>query len=1215
MECRGRIWSYGLIVISLLLSACGSGGGGGSSSVSSTNIGTAKPTQPNNLIAVAGDQQVSLYWLTIPNASSYNLYWSNSPGVNPSNGTQIANITSGYVHQNLTNAITYYYVVTAVNNSGESLPSIEQAAIPQLALLAGLFSDNNLQTCIDDIATQNNWVYTQDVTGSIDCSGRAITSLVGVSGLSNVTGLLLANNTISDISLLSSLAALSVIDLRNNTLGQNTLQALQSFPNFNALQSLLLTGNIALACNDLAMLIVVLGTGVIDMTVAQAGVNCTDYIADPSNSNLQPWPTGVVAVPGDLKVTLNWNNAIGASSYNIYWSTTPGVTAVNGNQIANVSSGFVQSGLINFTPYYYIVTAIVAGVESLASQEVSAIPSDVGVLLAGLFADANLQNCIDNTVAANGWTFAHELTEAVDCSSASIQNISGIENLTALKSLNLINNSITDINPLVGLGVIQRLLISNNTINNIQSLSSLTSLSFINISNNSIVNVQPLSNLTALDQVYLNDNAIVDVSPLATLSQIDILDLRNNAIGGQGIGNVDSLLTLRNASSILLAGNINISCVELVTLVDALGQQIIDVAANASTINCDVVPNTPQGFSASGGDRQVILDWLPVTAASAYNLYWATTPGVTTTTGTAINNVTPGYRHTGLNNAATYYYILTAMNSVGESPPTVEVSVSPQLVSLFGLFPDTNLQACINEIATLNNWTSADQVVGLVNCSMRSIYDLTGLEHLSGVSSLSLNSNIIKDISILGYMNALTSVSIYDNQISEVTPLANLSGLTNVDVSGNGIVNVAALAALGSLQILDLSNNKIGDGQRGNVDSLTQLTLANSINLNNNLRMSCSELTTLISALGSNVVEPSLADDGNNCLTPSLQPTELQAIAGANKTTLNWKAIDNVSIYYVYWSTTPGVTTTTGTRVQVTRNQYIHNGLINDTAYYYIVTAQISNQEGQPSVEISATPSVLGVAIAGLFPDSQLGSCINSMAGPNGWLFAHEITGALNCSSDQITNLSGLEYLTSLSSIRFGSNQIQDISALSTMVNVTFLDLFNNQITDITPLAGLTSLSILYLHENNIVDISSLASLPVLDYLILDGNNVLDPSPLASRVTLTRLFFRNNGLTDVSSLAGLTNLTDLYLNDNQIVNAGSLSPLVKLRQLDLRNNAIGGLGIGNVDALSTLVGISRIWLGGNLLISCSELLTLNNTLGPAATDLGLVQEGVNCVAP
>jgi fibronectin type 3 domain-containing protein len=70
-------------------------------------------------------QDVTLAWDNVPNAASYNIYWSDKPGVTRQNGTKIADVQNPYKMKGLKKGKKYYFVVTAVNASGESQASAE----------------------------------------------------------------------------------------------------------------------------------------------------------------------------------------------------------------------------------------------------------------------------------------------------------------------------------------------------------------------------------------------------------------------------------------------------------------------------------------------------------------------------------------------------------------------------------------------------------------------------------------------------------------------------------------------------------------------------------------------------------------------------------------------------------------------------------------------------------------------------------------------------------------------------------------------------------------------------------------------------------------------------------------------------------------------------------------------------------------------------------
>jgi len=89
------------------------------------------PERPNSVMAEASNGDIIISWADVSTATSYNIYWANNPNVTKDTGNLISGVTSPYVHIGLT-GIPYYYVVTAVNNYGESLESLEITAMPQL---------------------------------------------------------------------------------------------------------------------------------------------------------------------------------------------------------------------------------------------------------------------------------------------------------------------------------------------------------------------------------------------------------------------------------------------------------------------------------------------------------------------------------------------------------------------------------------------------------------------------------------------------------------------------------------------------------------------------------------------------------------------------------------------------------------------------------------------------------------------------------------------------------------------------------------------------------------------------------------------------------------------------------------------------------------------------------------------------------------------------
>ena len=71
---------------------------------------------------------VKIAWPEVPNAISYNIYWNDSPGITKHNGKKISNVKSAHTIEGLKRGTTYYFVITAVSEFGESGESEEMTA-------------------------------------------------------------------------------------------------------------------------------------------------------------------------------------------------------------------------------------------------------------------------------------------------------------------------------------------------------------------------------------------------------------------------------------------------------------------------------------------------------------------------------------------------------------------------------------------------------------------------------------------------------------------------------------------------------------------------------------------------------------------------------------------------------------------------------------------------------------------------------------------------------------------------------------------------------------------------------------------------------------------------------------------------------------------------------------------------------------------------------
>ena len=233
-----------------------------------------------------------------------------------------------------------------------------------------------------------------------------------------------------------------------------------------------------------------------------------------------------------------------------------------------------------------------------------------------------------------------------------------------------------------------------------------------------------------------------------------------------------------------------------------------------------------------------------------------------------------------------------------------------------------------------------------------------------------------------------------------------------------------------------------------------------------------------------------------------------------------------------------------------------------------------------------------------------------SISDLTGLEFATRLT-SLFLSNNSISNISSLSGLTNLEGLRLANNSISNISSLSGLTNLEGLDLSYNSISDIQSLSGLTNLEYLSLESNSISDISSLSGLTNLEYLSLGDNSISDISSLSDMTKLEYLYLDYNSISDISSLSGLTNLLDLILERNSISDLSSLSGLTKLVRLALARNSISNLSpvsgltnlhdlslhtnsISDISSLSGLTNLEDLYLSNNSISNLSPVSGLTN---------------------
>ena len=129
-----------------------------------------------------------------------------------------------------------------------------------------------------------------------------------------------------------------------------------------------------------------------------------------------------------------------------------------------------------------------------------------------------------------------------------------------------------------------------------------------------------------------------------------------------------------------------------VSAVNSGGESANSPEVSATPVAPVSPPATPTGLQATGGNAQVSLSWNASTGAASYNLKRSTSNGGPYNTAVASPTAT-NYTDTTVTNATTYYYVVSAANTAGQSANSAQASATPAS-------PTANVTITINPAQT-----------------------------------------------------------------------------------------------------------------------------------------------------------------------------------------------------------------------------------------------------------------------------------------------------------------------------------------------------------------------------------------------------------------------------------------------------------------------------------------------------------------------------------
>ncbi|WP_158681667.1 FG-GAP-like repeat-containing protein [Microbulbifer pacificus] len=154
-------------------------------------------------------------------------------------------------------------------------------------------------------------------------------------------------------------------------------------------------------------------------------------------------------------------------------------------------------------------------------------------------------------------------------------------------------------------------------------------------------------------------------------------------------------------------------------------------------------------------------------------------------------------------------------------------------------FVDASLEACLDQHAADNGWTSIGEVTYLY-CAQRGIRTLEGIEALAALTDLDIGGNPVENISPLAGLSDIGNLNAWDTRISDLSPLVgkNISriDLNNAwlkdlpDLGGTGYNNLGE--AFPALDTLHLNGNALQDDD---IARLPEIASLNLLTVENNL--------------------------------------------------------------------------------------------------------------------------------------------------------------------------------------------------------------------------------------------------------------------------------------------------------------------------------------------------------------------------------------------
>ncbi|MBL3689545.1 leucine-rich repeat domain-containing protein [Leucobacter chromiireducens subsp. chromiireducens] len=184
-----------------------------------------------------------------------------------------------------------------------------------------------------------------------------------------------------------------------------------------------------------------------------------------------------------------------------------------------------------------------------------------------------------------------------------------------------------------------------------------------------------------------------------------------------------------------------------------------------------------------------------------------------------------------------------------------------------------------------------------------------------------------------------------------------------------------------------------------------------------------------------------------------------------------------------------------------------------------------------------------------------------------------------------ITDLTGLEFATSLSNLYVDQNGITSLEPLRDLPSMRQLTASRNPISDISPLATLPNINWLELNWTEITSLEALRGNIKLGWLQVAYTGIDSIEPLNESTNIGSLYIQNTTVSDLAPLAGIEGIQVISAPNAEISDLEPLRGKEKLFLLNINSNHVTDLSMLETWPSISTVGFNDQEIdGGNALI-------------------------------